>query len=73
MKVVGDIIQGCSVLTLQKVKSEYGTNDDVFFKFLQVQNSALFNLKEFTGGLTISPVEFILVHNMQLKSFTKKL
>ena len=73
IKVVGDMIQGGSILTFQQVKSKYGVTNKDFIKFLQIRNFILCNLKDFSGGLAISPIESLLVNNMQLKSFTKTL
>ena len=58
--VVGDMIQGGSILTFQQAKSKYGITDTDFVKFLQVRNFILCNLKYFTGGLAISPIESLI-------------
>lgn len=67
------MIQGGSILTFQQMKSKYGINNNDFMKFLQVKKFILCNLKEFTGGLAISPIESLLLNNKRLKFFTKKL
>lgn len=67
------MIQGGSILTFQQVKRECGVSHGDFFKFLQVQNFVLSNLKDFSGGLTPSPIQSLLVNKPQLKFFTKRL
>lgn len=71
--MVGDIFQGGSVLTFQQVKNKFGVSNGDFLKYMQVQNFILSKLRVFSGGLAISPVESLLVGNVQLKSFTKRL
>ncbi|KAI3370868.1 hypothetical protein L3Q82_007384 [Scortum barcoo] len=61
IKVVGDMVRGGSILTFQQVKSKYGVTSKDFFKFIQVQNFILCNLKVFNGRLAISPIESLLL------------
>lgn len=72
IRVIGDMIQGCSILTLQQMKSKYDITNNDFIKYLQVKNFILCNLKKSTGGLAISPIESLLVNDKRLKFFTKK-
>lgn len=51
IKVLGDVIQGGSILTFQQVQSKYDVTNDDFFKFLQFDTS---------------PIESLSVNDIQL-------
>ena len=71
--VIGDMIQGSSILTFPQMKNKYDLTNNDFLKYLQVKNFILSNLKKFPGGLAISPIESLFRNDKGLKFFSKKL